>query len=102
MSALTDLLNAQNDLLNVWVSYEVLRVLIEFEMGTMQINDQGVWLDPALGDDQVYHHLPNSQKVKVQQSSNEISEFPISHGISALENDFESPQPVVVELNVQP
>ena len=102
VSALTDLLNAQNDLLNVWVSYEVLRVLIEFEMGTMQINDQGVWLDPALGDDQVYHHLPNSQKAKVQQSSNEISEFPISHGISALENDFESPQPVVVELNVQP
>ena len=102
VSALTDLLNAQNDLLNVWVSYEVLRVLIEFEMGTMQINDQGVWLDPALGDDQVYHHLPNAQKAKVQQSSNEIAEFPISHGISALENDFESPQPVLIELNVQP
>ena len=47
VSALTDLLNAQNDLLNVWVSYEVLRVLIEFEMGTMEIDEQGIWLDPA-------------------------------------------------------
>ena len=47
VSALTDLLNAQNDLLNVWVSYEVLRVLIEFEMGTMEIDEQGIWLDPS-------------------------------------------------------
>lgn len=46
VSALTDLLNAQNDLLNVWVSYEVLRVLIDFEMGTMQLDSEGVWVDP--------------------------------------------------------
>ncbi|MGB7348181.1 MAG: hypothetical protein WBD20_28410 [Pirellulaceae bacterium] len=45
VSALTDLLDAQNDLLNVWVSYEVLRVLLDFEMGTMQLDPTGVWID---------------------------------------------------------
>ena len=47
VSALTDLLDAQNDLLNVWVSYEVLRVLLDFEMGTMELNPNGGWLDPG-------------------------------------------------------
>lgn len=47
VSALTDLLDAQNDLLNVWVSYEVLRVLLDFEMGTMQLDPTGVWIDPG-------------------------------------------------------
>ena len=58
VSALTDLLNAQNDLLNVWVSYEVLRVLVEFEMGVMKIDDRGVWVDSASGDDLHYESLP--------------------------------------------
>lgn len=47
VSALTDLLDAQNDFLNVWVSYEVLRVLLDFEMGTMRLDPQGVWIDPG-------------------------------------------------------
>jgi outer membrane protein TolC len=47
VSALTDLLDAQNDLLNVWVGYEVQRVLLDFEMGTMQLDPTGVWIDPG-------------------------------------------------------
>lgn len=47
VSALTDLLDAQNDFLNVWVSNEVLRVLLDFEMGTMQLDPNGVWIDPG-------------------------------------------------------
>ena len=47
VDALTDLLDAQNDMLNVWVSYEVLRVLLDFEMGTMQLNASGDWIDPG-------------------------------------------------------
>ena len=41
VSALTDLLDAQNDFLNVWVANEVLRVLLDFEMGTMQLDPTG-------------------------------------------------------------
>jgi hypothetical protein len=45
VSALSDLLDAQNGFLSVWVSNEVLRILLDFEMGTMQIDATGMWID---------------------------------------------------------
>ncbi|MBI1314615.1 hypothetical protein GC176_25260 [bacterium] len=47
VSALTDLLNAQNDFLNVWVNYEVLRMVLDFELGTMELDENGLWRDPG-------------------------------------------------------
>jgi outer membrane protein TolC len=47
VSALSDLLNAQNDLLGLWVGYDVLRVLLDFEMGTMALSADGRWIDPG-------------------------------------------------------
>lgn len=47
VSALDDLLNSQNDMLNAWVSYEVLRMLLDFELGTMRLTQDGLWLDPG-------------------------------------------------------
>jgi hypothetical protein len=47
VSALSDLLSAQNDFLAVWVGYEVLRMLLDFELGTMQLTDDGRWIDPG-------------------------------------------------------
>jgi len=48
VSALTDLLDAQNDFLNVWVANQVLRVLLDFEMGTMELDPSGVWVDSGI------------------------------------------------------
>jgi hypothetical protein len=48
LSALSDLLNSQNDLLNIWVNYEVLRMLLAFELGVMQIDEQGLWIDTGV------------------------------------------------------
>jgi outer membrane protein TolC len=47
VTALSDLLNAQNDLLSLWVGYDVLRVLLDFEMGTMRLTTDGRWIDPG-------------------------------------------------------
>ena len=47
VSALSDLLSAQNDLLGLWVGYDVLRVLLDFEMGTMRLSADGRWVDPG-------------------------------------------------------
>jgi outer membrane protein TolC len=47
VSALNDLLDAQNDFLNVWVNYEVLRMLLDFELGTMELDENGLWRDPG-------------------------------------------------------
>jgi hypothetical protein len=47
VSALSDLLSTQNDFLGVWVSYEVQRLNLDFEMGTMLLDDRGMWIDPG-------------------------------------------------------
>ena len=47
VSALADLLNAQNNFLSIWVNYEVQRQSLDLDLGTMQVDDQGVWLDPG-------------------------------------------------------
>lgn len=47
ISALNDLLNAQNQLLNIWVNYEVVRRGLDLDLGTMQLTSDGMWLDPG-------------------------------------------------------
>lgn len=47
VSALTDLLTVQNDFLSVWINHEVLRRVLDFEMGTMQLDPAGLWIDPG-------------------------------------------------------
>jgi hypothetical protein len=48
VSALSDLLNAQNDFMGVWVNYEVLRRSLDLDLGTMQLAPDGTWLDPGV------------------------------------------------------
>jgi hypothetical protein len=46
------LLNAQNDFLSVWVNYEVQRRVLDWNLGTMQLDHDGLWIDPgALGSE---------------------------------------------------
>lgn len=47
VSALSDLLDSQNEFLNVWVGYEVLRMVLQFELGTLQLDERGQWIDPG-------------------------------------------------------
>jgi hypothetical protein len=55
VSALTDLLTSQNDFLSVWVTYEVLRRTLDLDLGTMQLDYDGLWIDPGpMGPDQGY------------------------------------------------
>ncbi|MDZ4783820.1 MAG: TolC family protein, partial [Planctomycetia bacterium] len=52
VNSLSDLLNVQNDFLSVWVNYETLRIGLDFQLGTMELDDRGLWIDPGpiLGD----------------------------------------------------
>ncbi len=47
ISALSDLLNSQNTLLNLFVNYEVVRRSIDFDLETMQLTADGHWIDPG-------------------------------------------------------
>ena len=45
--ALTSLLAAQNDLLGNWISHEVQRVNLDVDLGTMRLDERGMWIDPG-------------------------------------------------------
>ena len=47
VNALNDLLDASNGFLQVWVGYEALRMRLDFELGTMRLNNDRIWLDPG-------------------------------------------------------
>ncbi len=48
VDALNDLLDSQNDFLSLRVGFDVLRMLLDFEVGTMQTNEDGLWIDPGV------------------------------------------------------
>ncbi len=45
LNALGSVLNAQNNLIQFWVNYEANRLNIHRDMGIMQLDERGVWLD---------------------------------------------------------
>jgi hypothetical protein len=47
VSALSDLLDSQNDFLSLRIGYDVLRMALDFELGTMQMGEDGLWSDPG-------------------------------------------------------
>ncbi len=47
VTALRALLNEQNSFLNNWVRYEILRMGLDFNLGTMELDDAGMWVDPG-------------------------------------------------------
>jgi hypothetical protein len=55
IQALDALLRAQDDFLSVWVTYEVLRCTLDFNLGTMELDADGMWIDPGpMGPEQGY------------------------------------------------
>jgi hypothetical protein len=47
VSALSDLLAAQNAFLAQWAAYEALRRGLDLDLGTMQLDGEGIWIDPG-------------------------------------------------------
>lgn len=47
VSALATLQSAQLSFLRDWVGYEVLRRGLDFDLGTMQLDERGMWIDPG-------------------------------------------------------
>jgi len=47
VGALSGLLNSQNEFVSAWVDYEVRRLDLDFDLGTMRLDAQGEWVDPG-------------------------------------------------------
>jgi hypothetical protein len=69
VSALSDLLDAQNNFLSVYVNYEVLRRQLDLDLGTMQLDKNGVWLDPGT--------IGNSEEMQLETFT-EPEELPLT------------------------
>ncbi len=55
VSALADLQTAQNDFLSVWLNYESQRLNLDLDLGTMNLDANGEWIDPGpIGDEYGY------------------------------------------------
>ncbi len=54
VSALQDLLNAQNTFLGVWVFYEAQRRNLDQDLGTIQVDSENIWVDPGAITSQLY------------------------------------------------
>lgn len=46
--ALDGLLASQNAFLNTWVQYQTQRMLLDLNMGTMELDSKGRWIDPGM------------------------------------------------------
>jgi hypothetical protein len=58
VSAFADLLSAQNDFLSLYVGNEVLRMELDYELGLMEIDPAGHWVDPgAFTNEQIARRL---------------------------------------------
>lgn len=44
------LLNAQNSFVTTWINYEVQRLNLDFDLGTMQLDSRCMWMDPGAVD----------------------------------------------------
>ena len=53
LDALDQLLVEQNGFLGAWVDYEVLRMKLDLDLGTMELDDRGMWIDPGSVTDDV-------------------------------------------------
>jgi hypothetical protein len=52
VQGLTDLNNAQNQFMLTFITYEIARLQLDYNMGTMQLDNEGLWIDPGkMGQD---------------------------------------------------
>jgi hypothetical protein len=62
VDALQNLNDTQQSLIQVWGDYEIQRRLLDFDLGTMQLDQQGMWSDPGeLTDDRLLIHCYGNQ-----------------------------------------
>ncbi len=96
VSALSGLLSAQNDFLSAWTDYEVQRVNLDLDLGTMQIDRSGYWIDPGpLNADTLNADTLNGGEADEQLE--EAEQLPIPAGIPLRELIETAEPPAVVE-----
>ncbi len=63
--AITGLNNVQNQYVQAWVQYEVLRRSLDFDMGTMTLDPLGQWSDPGIIDGSIGIRVANQLGIEL-------------------------------------
>ena len=67
MSALQDLLTAQNTFLVVWVFYEAQRRNLDQDLGTIRVDSDNIWVDPGPITSEAYGFQPTTDMIMSQE-----------------------------------
>jgi hypothetical protein len=79
VSAFSDLLSAQNDFLSLYVGNEVLRMELDYELGLMEIDPAGHWVDPgAFTQEQIARRLERRPAVTGEKLAANFQSAPAS------------------------
>ena len=70
LDSINDLLNAQNNLLDLWVEYESLRISLAFNLGVLNLNSNGMWADSETFEEK----LAESKTVHQTRESNQTND----------------------------
>ncbi len=78
VSALQDLLNAQNTFLGVWVFYEAQRRNLDQDLGTIRVDENNIWVDPGSITSEAYgfgrENIPGESQMLWNEGS-QLQEF---------------------------
>ena len=64
-NAIIGLNNAQNSFLGSWVEFEVLRRSLDFDLGTMQLDSAGQWIDPGSINASIGHRAASMMGIEL-------------------------------------
>ena len=103
-NAINGLNNAQNSFLGSWVQFEILRRSLDFDMGTMQVDQTGAWLDPGEMDSSIATRAASMMGIQLDcqfckdvefSFDNQTTEFDYSDSQAEDANslEFESDEP---------
>jgi outer membrane protein TolC len=83
VQALGSLLGAQNEFLGLWVDYEIQRMILDLDLGTMQLDPQGLWIDPGpvLAERSAGAHVPESGPSEPPEGMLYLEEIPPPEGL---------------------
>ena len=98
--AINQLQGVQNAFLNVWVNLEVLRRNLDFDMGTMQIDQTGSWIDPGEIDRSIAQRVAANYGIECDPLTNELILVPEGEpGIEDLQAPDNPMQPTPAQPN---
>ncbi len=85
VQALSGLLSAQNDFVGEWVNYEMQRMILDLDLGTMELDECGLWIDPG-------PVTLEGMRRDVMLEETEPEELPLPPGMPLLEDLEEPPE----------